>query len=204
MIRVFIADDHAIVRHGIRQLITSTSDMVVVGEAADGWEVLRAAEQAEWDLVVLDLSLPRLSGIEVLRRLHAAKPELLIIVLSMYPEDQFAARLRDEGAAAYLSKHRSPEELLASIRAIASGGAEAGASSASAEHSVPLPHETLTARELQVFTLLIQGCTPSEICAELNLTSGTVSTHVHKIKEKLHAPSIAMIVRYAHRMGLIE
>lgn len=208
MIRVFIADDHAVVRHGMRLLISETPDMQVVGEAADGREVLVAAEREEWDVLLLDLSLPRVSGTEVVRRLHEKRPSLAIVVLSMYPEDQYAVRLMREGALAYISKNRPSDELLAAIRNAARGGRYITQTVAAQMLEAPrrsekLAHEALTAREYQIFILVANGGTVTEIAAELNLTLGTVSTHLHKVKEKLGARSVADIVGYAHRMGLV-
>jgi two-component system, NarL family, invasion response regulator UvrY len=210
MIRVFLADDHAIVRDGLRKLIASSSDLCVVGEAADGRQVLQALETLECDVVILDLSLPRVGGPEVLRRLRQQRPSLPIVVLTMYPEDQYAVTLMRSGASAYLCKDRPSGELLDAIRKVASGRTyltetiaqkfvdrPAGAADAP-------PHAKLTAREHQVFTLIIQGHTSSEIAAELDLTAGTVSNHLAKVKEKLDSHSTADIVNYAHRCGLID
>ncbi|MFT3769116.1 MAG: response regulator transcription factor [Minicystis sp.] len=209
MIRVFIADDHAIVRHGLRQLVSNCHDMTVVGEACDGHEMLRAAESGTWDVLVLDLALPRLSGLEALRRIRAQKPKLPVVILSMFPEDQYAVRLLREGAAAYLSKDRPGEEVLAAIRKVAQGGTYVTESVAeqvirSPRSAEKLPHEMLTGREYQIFTLITHGKTVSEIAAELDLTAGTVSGHLAKVKEKLGARSVADVVSYAHRTGLID
>ena len=208
MIRVFITDDHAIVRHGLRQLIGETDDMTVVGEASDGGEMLRAAETGAWDVLVLDMTLPRMSGIEALRRLHAQRPKLAVVILSMHQEDQYAVRMMREGASAYLSKDRPGEEVLAAIRKVARGGTYV--TDTVAEHALRAaapaqqPHEALTAREYQVFTLILQGKTGTEVAAELDLTAGTVSGHLHNVKAKLGARSVADVVSYAHRMGLIS
>ena len=209
MIRVFLADDHAVVLAGLRQLISATDDMRVVGTAADGRQVLLLAEAGgEWDVLVLDLSLPRVSGMEVLRRLRSLRPTLPIVILSMYPEDQYAIRLMREGAAAYLSKERPPEDLLAAVRRVAAGGTYLTASQAAqivsqrAEAERP-PHARLSAREHQVFVLIINGRVVSDIAAELNLSPSTVSTHLARIREKLGVRSVADIVSYAHRAGLI-
>lgn len=209
MIRVFLADDHAIVRHGLRKLIEEEPDMTVVGEASNGRAVLTAEARDTWDLLVLDLSLPKVGGIEVLRRLRAELPRLRIMILSMYPEDQYGLRLVKEGAAAYVSKDVNSAELLRAIRTVAAGGTylseglvqqmRLGGPAGGAES----PHASLTAREHQVFTLLFQGRTVSDIAAELDLSVSTVSNHVSKIKEKLAAHSIADIVSYAHRAGLV-
>lgn len=208
MIRVFLADDHSIVREGLRKLIEQDGDMTVVGEAADGRAVLSAPSRESWDLLVLDLSLPKVGGVEVLRRLREELPRLKTVVLSMYPEDQYGLRLLKEGAAAYISKDTDSAELVRAIRVVAAGGTYlseglaqqmrlGGAARAEA------PHTTLSAREHQVFTLLFQGRAVSDIAAELALSVSTVSNHVARIKEKLGARTIAEIVTYAHRAGLV-
>jgi two-component system invasion response regulator UvrY len=209
VIRVFIADDHAIVRHGLRELLSSCGDMQVVGEASDGRQLLNIADSVECDVVILDLSLPKVNGPEVLKRLKQVRPNLAILVLTMYPEDQYAVALLRSGASAYLCKDRPSSELLEAIRRVAAGGtyftetiAQRVLASGSDENRPP--HAALTAREHQVFTLVIQGRTGAEIAAELDLTAGTVSNHVAKIKEKLGAHSLAEIVRYAYRAGLID
>ncbi|APR74739.1 DNA-binding response regulator, LuxR family protein [Minicystis rosea] len=206
MIKVFIADDHAIVRHGLRQLIESSGDMELAGEAIDGRELLVAAETGGWDVLILDLSLPRVSGLEALRRIRERWPRLAIVVLSMYAEEQYAVPVMRAGAAAYLSKDRPGNELMAAIRKAASGGTYVTATVAEQVLRAPdkLPHETLTAREYQIFTLVVHGSTVSEIAAELNLTAGTVSGHLQRVKTKLGAHSIAEIVSYAHRMGFVD
>jgi DNA-binding NarL/FixJ family response regulator len=209
MIRVFIADDHAIVRHGLRELLSSCGDMQVVGEASDGRQLLNVAETVDCDVVILDLSLPRVNGPEVLKRLRASRPSLPVLVLTMYPEDQYAVALLRNGASAYLCKDRPSHELLDAIRKVASGKTYftetiAQRFLASPEESSQPAHAKLTAREHQLFTLIIQGRSSSEIAAELDLTASTVSNHLAKIKEKLDAHSLADIVRYAYRAGLID
>ncbi len=189
-------------------MIEAAGDMVVVGEASDGRALLQRAEaepEGTWDVLILDLSLPRVSGFEALRRLRALRPALRIVVLSMYGEEQYGSQVLKAGASAYLSKDRPGEDVLDAIRAVASGAAfSSTTASASGTHAEKAPHERLTPREYQVFVLLIQGSTVSEIAAELNLTAGTVSGHLMKVKEKLSAASVPEIMRYAHRMGLIS
>jgi DNA-binding NarL/FixJ family response regulator len=209
MIRIFIADDHPIVRQGLRMLIGQQPDMEVVGEASDGRQVLTAERRGQWDILILDLSLPRIHGIEVLRRLRAELPQLRVVVLSMYPEDQYALRMIEEGAAAYLAKDLPPADLLQALRTVAMGGTFLSRGAAeqmrksTAGGSARPPHHGLSAREHQVFTLIFQGRTVTEIAAELDLSVSTVSNHVSHIKEKLGARSIAEIVSYAHRAGLV-
>lgn len=202
MIRVFIADDHAVVRTGLRTMLASTSDLEFVGEAANGREVLDALETLDVDVLLLDLSLPRVGGIEVLRRLVRQRPRVRILVLSMYAEEQYAARMLREGATGYLSKDRPLEEVVVAIRRIA-----AGLSMPAARQPVRVsnaPHEQFSAREYQVFLLLLQGHMNADIAAELDLVPSTISNHTARIKEKLGAKSLAEVVSYAHRVGLID
>ncbi len=209
MIRIFIADDHAIVRHGLRQLIDAQIDMRVVGEARDGRQVLLAEGKEDWDLLLLDLSLPKVNGLEVLRRLHQELPALRIVALSMYPEEQYAARVLHEGACAYVSKQQPPEELLSALRTVLRGGKYVSSTAAErinepAGHAALSPHEKLSAREYQIFTLILQNRTPSEIAAELNLSLSTVSNHLAHVKDKLGVRTLGEIISYGHRTGLIE
>lgn len=211
MIRVFLADDHEIVLGGLQRLLAETGDMEVVGTATDGRRALQRAlrEGFAWDVLVLDLSLPRVAGAEVLRRVKAQRPEARVIVLSMYPEEQYAPHLLASGADAYLSKASAPERLLEAIRVVASGDrwsapAAAKGPTAPGDIATALPHRRLSSREHQVFTLLIEGQRVTDIAAQLDLNTSTVSNHVAAIKAKLDAQSIADIIVYAHRAGLID
>lgn len=209
MIRVYLADDHTLLRQGLRKLLREAPDMTVVGESGDGRHVLLALEQVTCDVLLLDLSLPRVSGIEVLRRLRQQPGAPRVVVLSMYAEDQYALRLLREGAAGYVAKDRPAAELFAAIRAAAAGQVylsprmtervEGGA-----DNPARPVHEALTAREHQVFHLLCQGRAVMDIAAELNLTKSTVSTYVQHLKEKLQVRTIGEIIRYAHEAGLLE
>jgi DNA-binding NarL/FixJ family response regulator len=206
MIRVFLADDHSIVRGGVKKLLEGEGDIAVVGEAADGRAVLNAPDIDKWDVLVLDLSLPKVNGIEVLRRLRASHPALRVVVLSMYPEDQYADRMRHDGAVAYVPKSDPPAALLDAIRAAVRGQRwqrPAAAAPGAGDPARPA-HAALTAREYQVFTLIFQGEKVTDIAAELNLSVSTVSNHVAHVKEKLGARSIGEIVAYAHRVGLVQ
>lgn len=207
MIKVFIADDHAVVRTGLQLVLEATEEMVVIGTASDGLKAVQAEEINRCDVVILDLSLPRMNGSEVLRRLRARRPELPIVILSMYPEDQYALHLLREGASAYLSKNRAPEEVLAAIRKVVRGGTYM--TDTLAEHALNAPtgsgppHERLSPREHEVFMLLAHGRSVSEIAAELDLGLSTVSNHLRRIKEKLAVTTTAEIIGYAHRTGLL-
>lgn len=211
MIRVLLADDHAIVLDGLQRLLAETDDIEVVGTAADGRRALQRTlrDGLAWDVLVLDLSLPRVAGAEVLRRVRAERPEGKIIVLSMYPEEQYAPHLLASGADAYISKTSSPERLLEAIRTVASGARwTASVVAKRLEEKGPdaltPPHRRLTSREHQVFTLLIEGQRVTDIAAQLDLTAGTVSNHVASIRAKLDARSVADILNYAHRVGLVD
>jgi DNA-binding NarL/FixJ family response regulator len=215
MIRAYVADDHAIVLEGMRRLFETSGDITVVGEARDGRAVLNALETAEWDVLVLDLSLPIVSGLEVLRRVRAARPDLPVVVLSMYPEKDFGPRVLAEGAAAYVSKERPLADVESAIRAAVKSQRDGTASplphppyGVSTHPQTPtggqgLPHESLSAREYQVFMLLIEGRSNVEMAAELDLVASTVSNHLAKVKQKLGAKTVAEIVAYAHRIGLV-
>lgn len=206
-LRIYIADDHEIVRRGIRDVLEQIGGFTVVGEAGDGWQVLRAPELDQTDVLLLDLSLPKLSGTEILRRIRQRRPDLPVVVLSMYPEDQYGPPLLTAGARAYLSKDRSGPEIIAAIRAAAEGRSYVTDTLQGVLQSSPsaadAPHLSLTSREHQVFMLVIQGQTVSDIAAEIDVLPSTVSNHLAKIREKLGARSIADIVHYAHRAGLV-
>jgi len=211
VIRVFLADDHEIMLGGLQKLLAETGDITVVGTATDGRRALQRTleEGLEWDVLILDLSLPRVGGIEVLRRVMDARPGARVVVLSMYPEEQYALQLIHAGAAAYLSKASPPEALLDAIRRAAAGDTSASpAALRKLRLRIPdeekLPHMKLSSREHQVFSLIIEGNSVTDIASQLDLTASTVSNHLRGIKEKLDAPTVAAIVRYAHRAGLID
>ena len=209
MIRIYIADDHTILRQGLRRLLREAPDMAIIGECGDGRQALVAMEEIECDVLILDLSLPRVSGVEVLRRLRVSRPGLRIVVLSMHAEEQYALRMVREGAAGYVSKDGPAEELLTAIRQAAAGrtylSPKMGARVKAGEDDPQRPaHESLSAREHQVFDLLAQGRAVTDIAAELNLTKSTISTYVQHIKEKLNVRTIGEIIRYAHQAGIIR
>lgn len=208
MIRVFLADDHAIVRDGLRRLLEETSGIEVAGESATGRGVLDRVDGGGWDVLVLDLSLEDVGGVEVLRQLRERAPKLPVVVLSMYPEAQYASRILRMGAAAYLSKGRSSRELVDAIRAAAQGrryvtpdAAEALLSAGGADERAP--HERLSERENQVFLLVAEGLSPGDIAAQLNLAPSTVSSHLVHIREKLGVRTNGEVMQYAFRAGLL-
>ncbi len=208
MIRVFVADDHAIVRQGLQALLAATGDCRVVGEASDGRAMLQALEHPDWDVLVLDLSLPRVDGTEILHRVKEQHPTMRVIVLSMYAEEQYALRTIEAGASGYISKSHSPAEILEAIREVARGrtflSPEIALRAATENIDGSLPHTKLSAREFQIFMLILKARTGVEIAAELDLAPTTVSSHIAHIKEKLGVKTVSEITTYAHRAGLVD
>jgi len=183
MIRILIADDQPIIREGIKQIISETTDMVIADEASDGQEALKKVWKNNYDVAVLDITMPHGNGMEILGQIRKARPKLPVLMLSMYPEDQYAVRALKAGAASYLTKQSIPEELIRAIRKIFQGGkyisptlAERLASELSAKSDKP-PHETLSDREYQVMLRIASGKTVSEIAEELSLSVKTISTY---------------------------
>lgn len=204
MIRVFIADDHPIVLRGLAGLFAECADITVVGTATNGRQVLESLDPGRpvWDVLLLDLSLPRVGGAEVLRRVREQRPDAKVIIVSMYPEEQHAGPLLAAGAALYFAKIRPPEELLDEVRRVFAGVAEGPR--ARPDEVGKAPHLRLSTREYQVFMLLVEGQSVSEIAAQLDVLSSTVSNHVARIREKLDVRTVADIVTYAHRRGLVD
>lgn len=199
MIRVFLVDDHHVVRHGLRNLIEATDDLCVSGEAWSGHGVESALRTHPSDVVVMDLSLPRVGGVEALRRVRESFPTMRIVVFSMYAEVQHASRIMALGASAYVGKDRDPSCVLDAIRASSAppGGEQAPTPGTDASL------RSLTPREYQVFFLVLEGRSVSEMAAELNLHSSTVSNLLRGVKEKLGAKSTAALVQFARSVGLL-
>lgn len=210
MIRVLVADDHAIVREGIKQILADQSDMRLVGEAENGQEVLRAVRAGEVDLVLLDMSMPGRSGIELIKEIKRVQPSLRVLVLSMHEEEQYAVRAIKAGAQGYLTKTSAPDELVGAIRSVAQGRAymrQEVVERLALSFSTPeeaLPHTRLSDREYQVFLMLAHGQTVTAIAEELYLSSKTVSTHKARILQKMGCTSLADLIHYAVRKGLVE
>lgn len=209
MIRIVIADDHAIVREGLKRIVGEVQDMQVAGEAADGTEVMRAVRERDFDVLVMDLSMPGRSGMELIKLVKAEKPRLRILVLSMHQETQYAVRSIKSGASGYLTKESAPAQLEQAIRKIAGGGAYISAEVAEqlALGAMPggqgaAPHEALSDREFQVFKLLVDGVSVTDIGNRLNLSVKTVSTHKSNLMHKLGLNNQSELVRYAIKHGL--
>lgn len=210
MIRIVIADDHTIVREGLKQLLAAASDLAVVGEAQNGHEVLQRVRKQEFDLLLLDLSMPGKSGIELIKQIHDEKPALRVLVLSMHQEEQYAVRAIKAGASGYLTKDSASAQLVTAIRKVAAGGAfitgavaEQIALDAMPRADGP-PHTSLSDREFQIFRLLVSGKAVSDIAAQLNLSVKTVSTHKARIMRKMNMSNSTELVRYAIRHRLID
>lgn len=209
-IRVLIADDHAIVRQGFKQIFSETEDLVVAGEADDGAEALQLARQMEWDVFLLDVTMPNRNGIDILKQLKKEFPRLPVLILSMHPEEQYAVRAIKAGASGYLTKQSAPEQLVTAIRQVARGKkyvspvvAEQLANAIAADSEKPL-HELLTDREFQVFRLIAAGKPLTQIAEELNLAVATISTFRTRIIEKTGLRSNAEMIRYGIEQGLVE
>jgi DNA-binding NarL/FixJ family response regulator len=204
LIRVLVADDHSIVRDGLKRILAATPDLQVTGEAAGGDEALALVKANDYDVVMLDMSMPGLSGIDLIKRLKLERPKLKILVLSMHGESQYAARVLKAGAAGYLSKDSAAGVLLNALRKVAAGGVHIGEAAAASllQAGDKPPHETLSDREFEVMRLLVEGLGPTEIGERLHLSVKTVSTHKTRILDKLGLGSTAELVRYAmeHRL----
>lgn len=206
-IDVLLADDHAIVRSGLRQLLSGAPDLRVVGEAQDGHELLDRLRRTPADLVLLDLSMPGLSGVELIKRLQLEHPRLPLLVLSMHVEAPIVGRVLRAGAAGYASKDCDPAALLAALRKVAQGGRYIDPSLVdsvvfSSNGPADAPHELLSPRELQVLERITAGQALGEIADALHLSPKTVSTHKMRLMQKLQLNSNADLLKYALRHGL--
>ncbi|MCZ7566196.1 MAG: response regulator transcription factor [Burkholderiales bacterium] len=209
-IRVLIADDHAIVRDGLRRILAGDAGFAVAGESKDGHEVLAAVRAGGFDVLLLDLSMPGRSGIDLVRQVKAERPEVRVLVLSMHDETQYAVRAIRAGASGYLTKDAASAQLLQALKKIAAGGLFITPGTAESlalglqEGTDELPHKRLSDRELEVFLLLAAGESVSGIAARLHLSVKTVSTHKTHVLEKMGLGSIAELVRYAITHRLID
>lgn len=210
MIKIVIADDHAIVREGLKRIIASADDMTVVGEAGDGSAVMQQVRGAEFDVLVLDLTMPGRSGMELIKLVHSEKPKLRILVLSMHEELQYAVRAIKSGASGYLTKDSAPLQLLQVLRKIAAG--RAFISSDVAEQlalgsmlgGVSAAHEKLSDREFEVFRLIAAGMSVTDIATRLNLSAKTISTHKANLMQKMGLNNQSELIRYAIKHGVTE
>jgi DNA-binding NarL/FixJ family response regulator len=210
MIRVVIADDHTLVREGLKQLLRAAGGIDVVGEARDGHDVLKAVRESDFDVLLLDMSMPGKSGMELIKQVKSEKPRLRILVLSMHQEHQYAVRAIKSGASGYLTKDSASTQLVSAIEKVAGGGAFISAEVAeqlalsAMPQSEGLPHTALSDREYQVFRMLVSGQAVTAIADELNLSVKTVSTHKARLMEKMGIDNQAELVRYAIRHRLVD
>ncbi len=208
-IRILIADDHPIVREGYKKILMSQPDMDVTGEAGNGQEVLDLIQKKEFDLILLDISMPGRSGLEILKELKGQKPHLPVMILSIYPEEQYAVRAFRDGASGYLTKASTPKELISAIRKVSQGGRYV--TEALAEKLTyflhgdvdKAPHEKLSDREYQVMLLIASGKTVTQIADELCLSVKTISTYRRHILEKMQFSTNAEITMYAIQNKLL-
>ena len=210
MIRILVVDDHAILRRGIRDILAHELEGVICAEAGNAQEVVAQVQSEPWDLVILDITMPGRSGLDVLRDLKKLRPELPVLILSMHPEDQYAKRVLKAGAAGYMNKETAPKELVKAIRKVLAGGryvSEALAEKLAFDLSAGAAnqfHEILSDREFEVLRMIASGKTISRIAEELHLGVATVSTYRVRILEKLGMENNSELIRYALQNRLIE
>jgi len=208
--RILIADDHAVVRQGLKQILATAFKRASFGEAANAQQALDHVQKQYWDVVILDLTMPGRSGLEVLKEIKQARPTLPVLILSMHPEDQFAVRLLKAGAAGYMTKESAPEELVGAVRKAVAGGryvspalAEKMASLLANDVQVA-PHERLSDREFLILRQIASGKAVSVIARELSLSVKTVSTYRARLLEKMGLLNNAQLVHYAFHNNLVE
>ncbi|MBI3902045.1 MAG: response regulator transcription factor [Nitrosomonadales bacterium] len=210
MIRILIVDDHAIIRQGLRRILDDAKGMRVAGEAANGAEALKKIRTEKWDVVLLDISMPEKNGIDTLKQIMDGNCGIKVLILSMYPEDQYAVRLLKAGASGYLTKDTAPEQLVEAIRKVLAGKKHISPILAELllqecnTNSGKLPHEILSDREYQVLRLLGSGKTVSAIAEALSLSVKTVSTYRAHILEKMKLKNNAELTYYVIQNGLQE
>lgn len=208
--RILVADDHTLMREGLRRLIEGTSDMVVAAEATNGFEVIDHVRKGRIDLVLLDLSMPGKSGVPLIKQIKEEFPKLPVLVLTMHQEDQYAVRSIQAGASGYLTKESAGTELVIAIRRVASGRlfispevAEQLAMNVMPRSNKGLSHKSLSDREFEVFCLMVEGASVTDVAERLNLSAKTVSTHKARILQKMNMQSLAQLVRYAVEHGIV-
>ena len=209
VLKIILADDHAVVRQGVKQILAGAMPTAEFGEASNTPELLALLQEGRWDIVVLDLAMPGSNGLEVLKLIKHDHPRLPVLILSMYPEDQFAVRAVRAGAAGYLNKEGAPEELLQALRKVLAGGNYISAAVAdelvlhSRHDSERPPHELLSDREYQVLCLIASGKPVTAIGTELGLSPATISTYRARILQKMGMTTNAQLMQYAIQKALV-
>jgi DNA-binding NarL/FixJ family response regulator len=210
VIRVLLADDHAMVRAGLKEILADTGDITVAAEATNGQEVMARVRDADYDVAVLDMSMPGRSGIELIKQVKDEKPKLRILILTMHSEQQYAVRALKAGASGFLTKEAAADQLVAAIRKIAAGGAYVSPETAerlvldAAPRADAAPHTLLSDREFQVLQMIAGGKTVGEIAEKLSLSVKTVSTHKTRILHKMGLANQAQLIRYALEHKLLD
>ncbi len=211
MIKILIADDHPAVRRGLKQILEESGDVVVTAEAENGTEALKKARSGDFDLVLLDIFMPGRSGLEILGELKTERPDLKVLVLSMYPEEDYALAAIRQGASGYLTKGSAPEELVSAVRKVCAGGlyvtpalAELLAGGLGKKKCEKLPHEKLSQREYQVLCMIASGKSIKQISGELLINARTASTYRSRILGKMKMKTNADLIRYAVRNMLVS
>lgn len=210
MIRILIADDHTLMREGLKQILATAGDMVVAGEASDGFQTLERVRGGEWDLLLLDMSMPGRSGIDLIKQIKSERPKLPILVLSMHKEEEYAVRSIRAGASGYLCKDSASQQLLSAIRTVAKGGRFISADVAN-DLAFNLifrddrpPHASLSDREFLIFRNIANGEAITDIASRLNLSAKTVSTYKTRVLQKMQMSSVAELIRYGLKHGLLD
>jgi two-component system, NarL family, invasion response regulator UvrY len=209
MIRVLVSDDHAVLRAGAKEIVLRGFQDAICGEAANGEQVLEQVKRHKWDLVILDITMPGRSGVEILGELKRLQPKLPVLVLSMHPEDQYGKRMLRAGASGFMNKDVAPDELINAIRKVLAGGryvsptlAEKLAVDLSTDSGRP-PHEVLSEREFEVLRMIASGKTVGDIAEEIHLSVATVSTYRARILLKMSMNTTAELIRYAIENRLV-
>jgi two-component system invasion response regulator UvrY len=208
MIKVLIADDHAVVRQGVKQILANTADISVVGEAANGQEVIAKLGETRVDVVILDITMPESNGLQTLAAIKRAQPRLPVIVLSVHDEDQYGVQVIRSGASGYVTKECAPDQLVAAIRKAVMGWRYLSPTLAEklefARTDLEKPHEALSDREFEVLCLIGSGKTNREIAEQLSLSQKTISTYRSHILEKMNMKNNGELIVYALRQGLVD
>ncbi|HEX3718203.1 MAG TPA: response regulator transcription factor [Verrucomicrobiae bacterium] len=207
--KILLADDHAVVRHGLKQILTDEFKRATFGEARNAQEALDLVWKHDWDVVVLDITMPGRSGLDALREIKKSKPRLPVLVLSMHPENQFAMRVLKTGASGYMTKESAPDELVGAVKKVLAGGRYVSATlgetlAASLSNNQRAPQEKLSDREFQVLRLIASGKMATEIAKELSLSVKTISTYRTRILEKMGMKNNAELMHYAIQHRLVE
>jgi len=210
MIKILIADDHPIVRQGLKQILAEESDMGEFGEAKNSQEVMDLIKKKDWDIVILDITMPGRGGLEILKEIRSERPKLPVLILSIHPEDQYAVRALKAGAAGYMTKESAPDDLIKAIRKVLKGGKYISPTLAESlalfleRDDRKSPHEKLSDREYQVMCMIAEGKKVKEIADSLDLSVKTISTYRARILEKMRMRSNADLIHYAIQNKLIN